>query len=246
MPIGTHCLRRLAPALMLGLFMAMPARADGPASKVTLETWQHAADPHSPLWSREALLSRLLDGIKVEDLDRQQVLALLGPPGFASESYYPGQGLSGRLDVYRLSARNDRSYTISYEPSGKVTSNSIGAAPCACPRCRDLPGNTDIILQDATVTDLLTSKLVSDQLSSTKIAELEDLVGHPGKKTAQHATAGGQAWVDYYVIWRIAGGGGDHFLIGSGHIPARDWRALDDARVETYDLITLTAECEAP
>ena len=33
---------------------------------------------------------------------------------------------------------------------------------------------------------------------------------------------------------------------GSGHISARDWESYEGARIETYDLITLTAECEAP
>lgn len=48
------------------------------------------------------------------------------------------------------------------------------------------------------------------------------------------------------MTWRIAGGGGEHFLIGSGHISARDWDSYEGARIETYDLITLTEECEAP
>jgi hypothetical protein len=244
MRTGMQFLRRFAPVLLFGLG-ALPAYADnGPA--ISIETWQHAVDPHSPKWSREALLNRMLADTRVEDLDRQQVLALLGPPGYASESYFPGQGLSGRVDAYRLSAKNDRSFRVNYQASGKVARGGIEPGPCACPRCGDLAGNTDIILQDAIVTDLLTSKLVSDQLSSTKIAELEELVDHPGKRAVQHATAGGQAWVDYYVIWRIAGGGGDHFLIGSGHVQSRDWRSFEDAKVETYDLVTVNAECQAP
>ena len=246
MPMKVRSLRWLFPALLGGLAVAGPLHAEDSPGAATLETWQRAADPHSKTWSREAMLDGLLNGVKIETLDRQRVLALLGPPGFASESYYPGQGLSGRLDLYRLSAKNGRSFRVNYRPSGQVETASTDATPCVCPLCRDLSGNTDIIIEDAVVTDLLTVQLVSADHQTIKLAELEQLVGHVGKRSLDNRTIGGQAWVNYNVAWRISGGGGEHFLVAGGHITSRDWDTFEEARIQSYDLITLTAECEAP
>jgi hypothetical protein len=55
-------------------------------------------------WSRDALLSQILGGSKIET--REQVLALLGPPNYTLDRYSAGYGLKDRFDTYRLSARN--------------------------------------------------------------------------------------------------------------------------------------------
>jgi hypothetical protein len=246
MPMSTRSFAQLAPVLLLGLFPVSSLHAQNMATTVTLETWQRAADPHTPGWSREVLLGTMLKATRVEALDRQQMLAMLGPPGFASESYYPGQGLVARIDHYRLSAKNNRSYRVDYDPSGKVLNNAIEGSPCACPLCRGLFDNTDIIVEDAAVTDLLTDKIVSDDHRNILVTELEQLVGHAGKRSSASSTVGGQVWRNYQVTWRISGGGGEHFLVGSGRVAEHAWQSYEDARVESYELITLTAECEAP
>ncbi|HVJ54878.1 MAG TPA: hypothetical protein VM689_20630 [Aliidongia sp.] len=245
MPISSKALRSLVPAIGLGVVLALPAGAQE-ASHFTTDAWRHAADPRSQQWSREVLLDRFLAETKLDNLDRQRLLALLGQPGYARESYAPGQGLVGRLDIYRLSAKNNRSFHVSYRPSGQFEGSLVDPNPCVCPLCKELPPGTDSTLQDAVVTDLLTVSLAQDPFVSTRIPELEQLVGHPGKRSSVSERTIGQAWVSYNVAWRVAGGGGDHFLSASGRVPGRDWQSFDDARLEAYDLITMEAECLAP
>jgi hypothetical protein len=74
-------------------------------------------------WSRDALLSQILGGSKIET--REQVLALLGPPNYTLDRYSAGYGLKDRFDTYRLSARNDKSYNIAFKPSDDIQHQGI-------------------------------------------------------------------------------------------------------------------------
>jgi hypothetical protein len=111
---------RISVALLLSIGAAIAAVAYGGHTTFSPAAWRQAPDSIFPFWSREGLLHQFAAKTVLVGLERARVTALLGPPGKTFELFYPASGPVGSSDIYRLSARNDRSFRIGYGVDGKV------------------------------------------------------------------------------------------------------------------------------
>jgi hypothetical protein len=210
---------------------AVPSRPDD---------WIQAGTSTSDNWSHEALLNQILGRSKVET--REQVIALLGPPNYTLDLYSAGYGFTDRFDTYRLSAKNDRSYSITYKPSGEIQHQEIENWPCGYPDCEKAAKVASAALRPQSVSDFLASlkgaPSVPQMLSTIKFS-----VGNPGvKKIDLGVRRGGQSWAFYLVIWPIAGD--DHrFFMASGSMPMVNYSRDKDLPIDSYSLIAVTNEC---
>ena len=75
--------------------------------KFSPQAWRQAVDPKSSDWSREALLTQFVEEYKLDGMERDKVISLLGEPAHAIE-FYPGGDRSARSDTYCLSAKDER------------------------------------------------------------------------------------------------------------------------------------------
>ena len=98
------------------------------------EKWLEALDPKSSAWSRENLLHEVMGDTKLAT--REQAIALLGEPNYSADLYYPGSGLTNRIDEYRLAAENTQTLRLDSDPSGQIKGASIEGESCTCPLCR--------------------------------------------------------------------------------------------------------------
>jgi hypothetical protein len=218
------------------------ARADELSGEFSPEAWQKAVQASAGDWSREALARQFDRAYPLAGRERDQVVGLLGAPGYASETFGIGSGLRYRFDVYRLSAKNDASYAIEYDAQGKGIRGLIDTVGCACPPCGDEAPAAPV---DGLRSGLQTQG-AAEAGTGIKIARLESLVGRPGKRSVNTNAAGGQAWVHYTEVWRLAGEA-HGFLIAEGARVARDWSAdaFAEAMVESYSIVTMMPDCLA-
>ena len=205
-----------------------------------LDKWLRAANQKSKSWSREALLSPTLGQTKIET--REQAIALLGLPNFSADGYDPGRGLTNRLDLYRLSAKDDVSFRLDYEPSGKIRDEAKESTPHFCPTCRDVANSSDPALPAQTVSSFLKA-LENPASSRPMLSDAEHSFGRSGlKKVNLDVMVGGRPWANYSVIWRVADAG-HRFVMATGHLLMRDYSAANDLPIDSYDLVTVTDEC---
>jgi hypothetical protein len=204
------------------------------------DDWIQAGASTSKNWSREALLNQILGRSKVET--REQVIALFGPPNYTLDLYNAGSGFTDRFDTYRLSAKNDRSYGITYKPSGEIQHQEIENWPCSCPDCEKAAKVASAALRPQTVSDFLaTLKDAPSVLQMLSAIELS--VGNKGvKKIDLGVRRGGQSWAFYLVTWPIAGDD-RHFFMASGSMPMINYSGDKDLPIDSYSLITVTNEC---
>jgi hypothetical protein len=97
------------------------------------------------------------------------------------------------------------------------------------------------------LTTTILKKDGARQGNTLTIAQIEALLGQPGKTSFSRQMAGAQVWVDYTDVWSIAAS--EHrFLIVSGHQPARDWQmgATGGLPVSSYSLISMAPGCLPP
>jgi hypothetical protein len=204
------------------------------------DNWIQAGTSTSSDWSREALLSQVLRRSKVET--REQVIALLGPPNYTLDLYSAGSGFTDRFDTYRLSAKNDRSYNITFKPSGKIQHREIENWPCGCPDCEQAANAASAALRPQTVSDFLETLKGAPSVPQM-LSTIELSVGNPGvRKIDLDVRRGGQFWAFYLVTWPIAGE--DHrFFMASGSMPMTNYSRAKDLLIDSYSLIAVTNEC---
>jgi hypothetical protein len=211
------------------------------------EAWLRAPLAQGQSWSREAPLKRLAAETKFAGMTRQRIIDLLGAPGFASEDYdTPGAGRTGRIDVYRLSSKNDRSFRIDYDSRDRATGDFIEQEPCSCDACTvHAPA---VPLRILTMTIL--KKDAAREGRTITIPQLETLLGRSGQRSFSQHVVGGRVWVDYTDVWSIAGS--EHrFLIASGHQPAgrpsgdSPFGSLGGLPVDSWSLIYMAPGCLA-
>lgn len=236
--------RRWWLALAVPAVMSLCVAADNGAAphRFSTEAWQRAATSGAQDWSREAMLKSLpADAIR-PGMSRAQIVALLGPPGYANADYRLGVGVTSRIDVYRLSGRNDRSYRIDYDGQDRLIMHAIDESPCDCDLCTDRAPAVPFAAVDRAVLN----KTALREGTQLTIGQLESRIGRPGQRIVDRGVSGGQMWVNYVDIWRVTGGE-PHYLFASGHRPARDWKfgALDNEPLDSYDLVTMFPQCLA-
>jgi hypothetical protein len=227
-------------------FMAAPAAAQRRAAAAP--TFSPAAWRHAPLsgkgWSRESMIAAFEASLDLEHATRAQMLAALGPPGFVADSYAAGTGRQSRVDLWRLSAANDRAYAVRYDALDRVVSHDVSdESGCACTMCDAAAPAAPLAAFQRDVLD----ENAARHGPSLSLAAAAARLGRPGKRSIDESFAGGRMWVYYADVWRDAADR-NRYLIGSGHTPKSDVKqdALDALIIDSYDVITVLPECLAP
>jgi hypothetical protein len=204
------------------------------------DAWLQAPKSQGAHWNREPQLDRIVAGIKLEGMTRAKVLSLLGQPGY-SQHDYPGPT---RVDGYRLSAKNDKTFRVDYDREDKVTGDMIDSGPCNCPFCTtSAPVLPAAVLNKSGLMDARRYEYVPSDLT---VAVFEKKLGGPGQRDSSLNTVGGQVWLGYSDTWRISGSP-NQFLIADGHVPARTAPAgeISDKPVESWAVVSFAPECLA-
>lgn len=207
------------------------------------EAWQRTAQSTAGDWSREAMIRQFFDVTRaLKGTPRAQILALLGPPGYASEQFGLDGGLQVRFDIYRLSAHADRSYVLNYDAQGTLVRGVIDGTVCACPLCSEAAPLSSM----ARVAERLLKAAQAQASQGLSVLEFEALLGGPGMHATTTDTGGGQRWTHYSDVWRIIAKA-PRFLLAEGARPTRDWNdaAFGEARVLSYTFVTLMPHCLA-
>ena len=229
----------LAGVLSFLLTLVATAASDDNDPVPSRPNWIRAGTSSSDNWSREALLSQILGSSKVET--REQVSALLGPPNYTVEEYSAGPGIAYRFDTYRLSAKNDRSYHVTYRSSGEILNQGIENSPCGCPICEKAGKAANASLPSRKVSDFLAT-LKDAPAARQMLSAIESGVGSPGVKKIDSVHTGGRLWANYSVTWSISDA--DHrFFMATGSKPITDYAPGEDLPIEAYWLITVMKEC---
>ena len=236
-------LHRLVFAGVLSVLLTSIAAAasdDNNTVRSGPDDWIQMGASTSSDWSREALLNQILGRSKIET--REQVIALLGSPNYTLDRYNAGYGFTDRFDTYRLSAKNDRSYNITFEPSGEIQHQGIENWPCGCPDCEKAAKVAGAALKAQTVSDFLATLKGAPSVPQM-LSTIELIVGNPGvKKIDLGISRGRQFWAFYLVTWPIAGD--DHrFFMASGSLPMINYSGDKDLPIDSYSVIAVTNEC---
>jgi hypothetical protein len=241
-----HLVKQLHKLIFVGVLSFVPTSVtaavsdDSNAVRSRRDDWIRAGTSTSNNWSREALLNQILDPSKVET--REQVIALLGPPNYTLDLYHAGSGFTDRFDTYRLSAKNNRSYNITFKPSGETQHQGIESWPCGCPDCEKAAKVTSAALRPQVVSDFLTT-LKGESSVPQMLSAIEFSVGNQGvKKIDLGVRSGGQFWAFYLVIWPIADDD-HHFFMASGSMPMVNYSQEKDLPIDSYSMIAVTNEC---
>jgi hypothetical protein len=234
----------MALSVMLILFGIVPSIANDSAfDSFSASAWRNAPNRDPQNWSRESLLAGLPKLEQIRQQDRATIIARLGLPGNSDELYTPGMGRQGRLDIYRLSAKNDHVFRIDYDAKDRLESDEIEVNSCGCPRCSEAPPEARAtVAMDLLARTVLTGSDVV--ATATTKGEVEAMLGHAGQSYAAIQQVGGQAWTDYGEIWRIAGAG-ERFFIASGDVTTRDRATRQDAQlpITDYAIVTVGPDC---
>lgn len=203
--------------------------------------WQRTAQSTADNWSREAMIHQFDTMQALKGTPRAQILALLGPPGYASEQFGLGSGLQVRFDIYRLSAHADRSYVLNYDAQDRLVRGVIDGTVCACPLCSEAAP-----LSNAAHVRERLLKAGGAAGQELSVLEFEALLGGPGMHATTTDSGGGQRWTHYSDVWRISAKA-PLFLLAEGARPTRDWNeaAVGEARIFSYTFVTLMPHCLA-
>ena len=205
--------------------------------------WRNSPRLDPQNWSRKSLLAGLPKLEQLRQQDRATIIAHLGLPGNSDELYAPGMGRQGRLDIYRLSAKNDRVLRLDYDAQDRIESDEIEASSCGCPRCSEaLPDERAMVTMDVLARTVLTGGGLYPTVMTK--GRVEGLLGHAGQSYAMIEQVGGQAWTDYGETWRITGAA-ERFFIASGDVTVRDHAARQDDQlpITDYAIITVGPDC---
>jgi hypothetical protein len=204
------------------------------------EAWQEAADAQSDTWSREPLLKQFAGSTDIRAMSRAEIIRSLGEPGVTQQIYSPGEGPRTRIDLYRLSAKNDDSFRIEYDAKDNVSADFVEPRSCACELCELARADTGSVRMEALEGTILKEDPGGQQ--SIAMSELERRVGIPGKHHTAEARIGGQMWAIYSALWRLADKPRG-FLIVTGTAPLREQRDFDQVRVENFAIAEAWPEC---
>ena len=234
----------IAISAILILSGVSPANANDAAfGSFSALAWRNAPNQDPQDWSRESLLAGLPSLEQMQQQARATIIARLGMPGISYELYTPGMGRQARLDIYRLSAKNDRVFRIDYDAKDRLKSDEVESSSCGCPLCSQVPADTNAIVAMRVLarTALMGS---GPYPAVTTRRQVEVLLGHAGQPHSVIEQIGGQAWVDYSDIWRIAGAG-ERFFIASGYVTVRDRETREDAElpITSYAIATVGPDC---
>jgi TPR repeat protein len=224
--------------------------------KFSAEAWRQAPLA-SPDWSREAMVRQFFDEFKAPNqqayemapagLDRTRVLSLLGRPGHSDEEYDLHGALWSINDEYRLSARNDHLYQITYDANRKVTGGLIESDGCNLDLSSfsDAPTIPTAAIGKFTAGNPGAKATLLDSQKMT-IAQFETSIGTPGKHLSSTSVVGGMAWVGYEVWWRFDDGSYRYLTVG-GHVARSDWKEdkFDEEAINGYSVVTLLPDCLA-
>jgi hypothetical protein len=239
-------MRQSVVAILTLLITSAPTSAkDESFGSFSTQIWRSAPNQDPQNWSREPLLAGLPGLGQMRQIDRATIIAQLGPPGISDELYTPGAGRHARLDIYRLSAKNDRILRIDYDTKDRFEGDDVETGPCGCPACiAALPDTQAIVRMDILARAVL--KRRNTNTTAITKGRLDQLVGHAGRPRLTTEQAGGQAWTDYSEIWRIAGPNERYFL-ASGQVPARDRATQQDSEfpITSYALVTVGPDCSS-
>ena len=229
-------------------FAVLACSASKARTDVPPETLWKIAPSMGGYWNREQHLATIFAKRRLEGMSRRDVLKLLGQPGY-SAIIYPG---NTRIDEYRLSAKNDLSYRIDYEPDskyiddGKAHGDYIESSACSCPACAaDAPA---VPLATLRKTGLLSLKNDATIPADLRIATLEKQLGG-GKVESSRGIAGGMVWFNYSETWRVnhidADGSTNQFFIADGHVPWRDAPndEISGQPIGGWSVVTFAPEC---
>jgi hypothetical protein len=227
------------------LLVLVVARTSGGAAETlgrfSPEAWRNAASQQSDDWSREPLLKQFAAGTDIRAMPRAEVIHWLGAPGVSQQIYSPGEGARGRIDVYRLSAKNDDSFRIDYDDGDKVTANAIEPRACACELCALTRADAASLPVEMLEGSVL--KKDPDGLrKSVTLAEVEKNLGRPGQHHSEDARIGGRMWEISTALWHVSGNP-RRFFIASGTVPTTDRKEFDQVLVENFALVEAWPEC---
>jgi hypothetical protein len=173
--------------------------------------------PHSgDNWSREAVVREMAKAIKFEGMTRQQVIQLLGMPGYTDEDYALGEGLRGRTDLYRVSSEG-KAYHLWYD-SRDDKASSIDFEDCHADQWQKYSHAPAVSLKVLNATILKKDAARVDSIIS--IADLAKTLGRAGQSSVSEGRAGGREWIYYQEVWRIEGTA-HRFLVVNDHYPGR-------------------------
>lgn len=169
---------------------------------------------------------------------RAKVLEMFGPPGYSARDFPPP---ATRMDFYRLSAANDRSFRVDYDSDDKATGDSIAGSPCSCNFCTAGAPVVPAAVLDG--TGLIRATQPQRDLT---MSALERLVGRRGETRTSQSQMGGRLWFGYTETWRV-GGAGNRWLIATGRIPMTSalTREPGDKPVNDWSLVSFLPECLA-
>jgi hypothetical protein len=101
--------RNICSLLLVLVISCTSGSAAETLSGFSPEAWRKAVGRQSDNWSREPLLRQFAGSADIRAMSRAEIIRSLGEPGVTEQIYYPGEGPHGRIDFYRLSAKNDDS-----------------------------------------------------------------------------------------------------------------------------------------
>jgi hypothetical protein len=208
--------------------------------KFSPQAWRRAADPKSPGWSRQGLLSSFYQQYRLHGLARTKVIELLGEAAIAYE-LYPGSDQRERIDIYRLSAKNNESFRVEYNASDKVSSAFVDKRSCRADAFAGTEPITDRILSLEALEKALLKPYREEQILNMPISQLETLIGKSNKSWTQKSHAGGRMWVNDNYVWRLSADGRRVFTANS-HVPVGN-REQSDARVRSYAIVSMGPDC---
>jgi hypothetical protein len=203
------------------------------------QAWRGAVDSKSSTWSRKELLSQFYNQYRLEGMPRVRVIELLGEPAIAYE-LYPVSDQRERIDVYRLSAKNEDSLRIEYNTQDKVSSAFVDTRSCKAEAFAGAAPVAEKVLISATLEKVL-EKYSREQITSMQISQLEALIGKSDKNWSRKSLVGGQTWMYYNYVWRLSVNGRRVFT-AYGHVPLRNWDETG-ARVHSYAIISMGPDC---
>jgi len=233
-----------AISVMLVLFEFSPTIAnDALFSSFSAPAWRSAPNRDPQNWSRESLLAGLPTLEQLRQQDRFTIIARLGMPGNSDELYTPGMGRNARLDIYRLSAKDDRVLRLDYDAEDRLESDETETSSCGCPLCSRAPPDARAVVAMPLLARTVL-KAGGPYPAVMTEGRVEDLLGHPGRSYATVNQVGGQAWADYGEVWRIAGSS-DRFFIASGNITVREREQKKDTElpINSYAIVTVGPDC---
>ena len=239
-------MRQIVVAMLAVLILpgCASGRGDATLGAFSARAWRNAPNQDPQNWSREPLLDGFPKLEQMRQQDRATIIARLGTPGTSYDLYLPGAGRNARIDLYRLSAKNDRVLSINYDANDRLELDAVEAGSCGCRLCSEAPPDPRAIVpMDVLARTVLTGSDVSATVTKGRV---ERLLGHGGRPYATTSTDGGQAWADYSEIWRIAGAG-ERYFIASGQLPVRDRETRQDAQlpITSYAIATVGPDCSS-